>query len=176
MSRDGARTEPAGARPCREAVTACFERLVSSTQVRHRCVDCCAVVAYGEQVYRSLHWYVCLGLLGLGVASGCVSGAVDDDIEEVCEDHCHGRFECGYSDALPSEDVCVEECVPLLKADRKECVAQFELTRCQAQLTCAQLEVYSAGIDGYARTAVWPASFPCRDESMEKVRVCLADE
>ncbi len=109
------------------------------------------------------------------VLPGCVSRALDDELEEVCEDHCAVRFECGYQEGVRTFDECVTECVSLVKVERDECVAAFELTRCQAQLSCDDLEAYTAGIDQYARTAMWPRAFPCRHESMEMLRICYPD-
>ncbi len=104
-----------------------------------------------------------------------MSRALDDELEEVCEDHCAVRVECGYQEGVRTLDECVTRCVPSVKDERSVCAADFELTRCWSQLSCEETEAYAVGIDQYARTAMFPPDYPCRDEHMEKMRVCYPD-
>lgn len=121
--------------------------------------------------------HICSRLMLLAACSSmsCTERALNDEIEALCADHCEVRFECGYRDDLRTVDECVAECVPNVKHQRQVCAASVELTRCQSQLSCEDLEAYSLGIHEYARTAVFPPDYPCREEHMKSMMICFPD-
>ena len=116
-----------------------------------------------------------LVLLGACISLSCTERTLNNEIEALCADHCEVRFECGYSDELRTVDECVSECVPSVKRQRDACAAHVELTRCQSQLSCDDIEAYSVGIHEYAKTAVFPPDYPCRDEHMRSMMSCFPD-
>ena len=129
----------------------------------------------GRHVLTDLRHRLCLVSLGACISLSCTERALNNELEALCEDHCAVRFECGYSDDLRTVDECVSECVPSARQQRSECAADFELMRCQSLLSCDDIEAYSVGIHQYAKTAIFPPDYPCRDEHMEYMMSCFPD-
>jgi hypothetical protein len=113
-------------------------------------------------------------LLCATLALGCSERALNDDLEQMCRDHCRVGRDCGYDDDYPPEtlDECVEECVPSMKKRLANCAASVETSRCWSGLTCEEADEFADAIYHYAMTLEFKASFPCRDEVLEEERVC----
>jgi len=132
-------------------------------------------MADGGEVIVGLHHWARLMLLGACLSLSCTERALNNEIEALCVDRCEVRFECGYSDDLRTVDECVSKCVPSMKRARATCEAHFELLECWSQLSCDDTEAYSVGIYGYAKTAIFPPDYPCRDEHMKSMMSCFPD-